>query len=156
MPIKSFQGARVQRKRVVPKKLLVADIMCHTLVVFKPEQSIHEVMSQFIKNRISGGPVVDDKGHLIGVISEADCMKEISDSRYFNMPILDKSVEHFMTKNVDTIDASLSVFEAADLFSKTSRRRFPVMQNNRLVGQISRKDVVVAAINMKSQTWGTK
>ena len=83
-------------------------------------------------------------------------MKEISDSRYFNMPILDKSVAHFMTKNVDTIDAELSVFEAAALFSKTSRRRFPVIRNNLLVGQISRKDVVIAALNMKSQTWGAK
>ena len=156
MPIKSFQGERAQTKRIVPKKLSVADIMCVTLVVFKPEQSIHEVMRQFIKNRISGGPVIDEKGHLVGVISEADCMKEISDSRYFNMPILDKSVAHFMTKNVDTIDAELSVFEAAALFSKTSRRRFPVMRNKLLVGQISRKDVVIAALNMKSQTWGAK
>jgi len=156
MPIKSFQGERVQKKRTVPKKLLVADIMCRTLVVFNPEDSIHEVMQQFIKNRISGGPVVDAKGQLIGVISEADCMKEISDSRYFNMPILDKTVAHFMTNKVDTIDAGLSVFEAADLFSKTSRRRFPVTQNNRLVGQISRKDVVIAALNMKSQTWGVR
>lgn len=156
MPIKSFQGQRAQKMRNVPKKLLVADIMCRTLVVFKPEDSIHHVMQQFIKHRISGGPVVDDKGQLTGVISEADCMKEISDSRYFNMPILDKSVAHFMTPKVDTIDAGLTVFEAAALFSKTSRRRFPVMQNNRLVGQISRKDVVIAALNMKSQTWGVK
>jgi len=156
MPVKSFQGPRAQKKWNLPKKLLVADIMSRNLVVFNPEHSIHHVMQQFIKHRISGGPVVDEKGKLMGVISEADCMKEISDSRYFNMPILDKSVAHFMTKKVDTIDSGLSVFEAADLFSKTSRRRFPVMQNNRLVGQISRKDVVIAALNMKSQTWGAK
>jgi len=96
---------------------------------------------------------VDESGQLVGVISEADCMKEISDSRYFNLPILDKSVAHFMTKEVDTIDASTSVFDAASLFSKSSRRRFPVMKNNRLVGQVSRKDIVIAALEMKSQTW---
>ena len=156
MPVKSFQGERAQKKRVTPSKLTVSDVMTTQLVLFTPKQSIHEVMQSFIKYRISGGPVVNHKGILIGVISEADCMKEISDSRYFNMPILDKSVAHFMTKNVDTIDAELSVFEAAALFSKTSRRRFPVMRNNLLVGQISRKDVVIAALNMKSQTWGAK
>ena len=110
-------------------------------------------MNSFIKNKISGGPVVDDRGKLIGVISEADCMKEVSDSRYFNMPILDKSVGHFMTKEVETLPASMTLFDAASRFHETSRRRFPVLDNNKLVGQISRKDIVIAAINLKSQSW---
>jgi CBS domain-containing protein len=153
MPVKSFQGERAKKVKVTPSKLTVADIMTSQLVIFTPEQSIHEVMRAFIKHRISGGPVVDESGKLVGVISEADCMKEISDSRYFNLPILDKSVAHFMTKEVDTIDANTSVFDVASLFSKSSRRRYPVMENNRLVGQVSRKDIVIAALEMKSQTW---
>lgn len=156
MPVKSFQGERAQKKRVTPSKLTVSDIMTMQLVLFTPEQSIHDVMQAFIKYRISGGPVVDEKGKLIGVISEADCMKEISDSRYFNMPILDKSVGHFMTENVDTIESTLSVFDAAAKFSKSSRRRYPVLEKGRLVGQVSRKDIVIAALNMKSQTWNAK
>ncbi|MBL6661947.1 MAG: CBS domain-containing protein [Flavobacteriaceae bacterium] len=156
MPVKSFQGERAQKKRVTPSKLTVSDIMTTQLVLFTPEQSIHDVMQAFIKYRISGGPVVDEKGKLIGVISEADCMKEISDSRYFNMPILDKSVGHFMTENVDTIESTLSVFDAAAKFSKSSRRRYPVLEKGRLVGQVSRKDIVIAALNMKSQTWNAK
>ena len=156
MPVKSFQGERAQKKRVTPNKLTVSDIMTIQLVVFTPEQIIHDVMKAFIKHRISGGPVVDEKGKLIGVISEADCMKEISDSRYFNMPILDKSVGHFMTENVDTIESTLSVFDAAAKFSKSSRRRYPVLEKGRLVGQVSRKDIVIAALNMKSQTWNAR
>jgi len=153
MPIKSFQGQRVSIKRPSPSRVLVSDIMSHKLVLFKPEESIHEVMSKFIKFRISGGPVVDSSGKLVGLISEADCMKEISDSRYFNMPILDKTVKHFMTKQVQTIDASTTVFDAASLFFKTKKRRFPVLDKDKLVGQVSRKDIVIAALNMKSQTW---
>jgi predicted transcriptional regulator len=153
MPVKSFQGERAKKVKVTPSKLTVADVMTSQLVIFKPEQSIDEVMRAFIKHRISGGPVVDESGKLVGVISEADCMKEISDSRYFNLPILDKSVAHFMTKEVDTIDANTNVFDAASLFSKSSRRRYPVMENNCLVGQVSRKDIVIAALEMKSQTW---
>mgnify|MGYP001437128540 FL=1 len=156
MPVKSFQGERAQKKRVTPSKLTVSDIMQTRLILFRPEQSIHQVMQTFIKHRISGGPVVDEKGILLGIISEADCMKEISDSRYFNMPILDKSVQHFMTKNVDTIESKISIFDAAAKFSKSSRRRYPVLENGCLVGQISRKDIVIAAINMKSQTWRIK
>jgi CBS domain-containing protein len=153
MPIKSFQGQRVSEKRSSPKRLLVSDVMSHKLVLFRPDESIHEVMKKFIKFRVSGGPVVDISGKLIGIISEADCMKEISDSRYFNMPILDKTVKHFMTDKVQTIDASTTVFDAASLFFKTRKRRFPVLKKDTLVGQLSRKDIVIAALNMKSQTW---
>tara|TARA_B110000444_G_scaffold186604_1_gene175791 strand:+ start:5664 stop:6128 length:465 start_codon:yes stop_codon:yes gene_type:complete len=153
MAIKSFQGARVLSTRKVVKNILVKDIMSKSLVLFRPKQTIHDVMKSFIKYKISGGPVVDKYGELMGIISEADCMKEISESRYFNMPILDKTVYHFMTKNVETIDASTSIFDAASHFSKTKRRRFPVLDNGRLVGQVSRKDIVIAAINLKSQTW---
>ena len=152
MPIKSFQGARAQKqRRSVP--LLVRDIMTRNLIVFHPDQTIHEVMEQFIKNRISGGPVVDDSENLIGVISEADCMKQISESRYFNMPILDRSVANFMSTAVETIDASKSIFEAASRFTKKNRRRFPVLEHNKLVGQISRKDIVKAALKLQSSTW---
>ena len=153
MPIKSFQGQQEQRVKSKAKTLLVEDIMSRNLIVFKPNETIHEVMSKFIKYRISGGPVVDEKGDLIGVISEADCMKEVSESRYFNLPILDKSVSKFMTTKVDTIDASRTIFEAASNFFKTSRRRFPVLDKDKLVGQISRKDIVIATLNMKSNTW---
>ena len=153
MAIKSFQGERETNKKVEQPTVLVKDIMTTNLVLFTVEQSIHEVMNSFIKNKISGGPVVDDRGRLIGVISEADCMKEVSDSRYFNMPILDKTVGHFMTKEVETLPASMTLFDAASRFHQTSRRRFPVLDNNKLVGQVSRKDIVIAAINLKSQSW---
>ena len=49
MPVKSFQGERAQIKRVTPSKLIVSDIMTRQLVLFSPEQSIHEVMRAFIK-----------------------------------------------------------------------------------------------------------
>ena len=156
MPVKSFQGERAQTKRVKPSKLIVSDIMTRRLILFNPDQNIHDVMKTFIKHRISGGPVVSKAGELVGIISEADCMKEISESRYFNMPILDKSVRHFMTQKVDTIESSMNVFDAAAKFSKSSRRRYPVLEKESLVGQVSRKDIVVAALNMKSQTWNSK
>ena len=105
------------------------------------------------KHHISGGPVMDNNGFLVGIISEADCMKTISESRYFNQPILDKSVERFMTKNVETIPHDMSIFDAAGVFDRHNRRRLPVMKDSILVGQISRKDVVVAALKLSGQNW---
>ncbi len=155
MGIKSFQG---QRAKVVTKKeykapIMVTDYMSKKLVTFTPQQSILEVMELFTKHNISGGPVLDDNGFLVGIISEADCMKQISESRYFNQPILDKSVERYMSKNVETIPHDISIFDAAAVFDKGNRRRLPVMKDGILVGQISRKDVVIAALRLSGQNW---
>ena len=97
--------------------------------------------------------MLNDKKELVGIVSEADCMKQISESRYFNLPILDKSVASFMSKEVETIDASASIFDAATIFHSNSRRRLPVLKDGKLVGQISRKDIVIAALKLSSQQW---
>ncbi|MFS4454809.1 CBS domain-containing protein [Maribacter sp. 2304DJ31-5] len=153
MGIKSFQGARKAVKKEFEAPILVEDYMTAKLVTFNPEQSILEVMEAFAKHHISGGPVLDNNGFLVGIISEADCMKRISESRYFNQPILDKSVEKYMSKNVQTIPHDISIFDAAGIFDKHNRRRLPVMKNGLLVGQISRKDVVIAALKLSGQNW---
>ena len=155
MGIKSFMGRRAKAgsKKEYDAPILVEDYMTSKLTTFSPEQSILEVMESFAKNRISGGPVLDDNGFLVGIISEADCMKQISESRYFNQPILDKSVEKYMTKDVETVPHDISIFDAAGIFDKHNRRRLPVMKNDLLVGQISRKDVVIAALKLSGQNW---
>ena len=153
MGIKSFQGIRKTVKKEFKAPILVSDYMTTKLITFSPEQSILELMEKFAKHHISGGPVLDSNGFLVGIISEADCMKQISESRYFNQPILDKSVEKFMTKNVETIPHDISIFDAAGIFAQHNRRRLPVMKNDILVGQISRKDIVVAALKLSGHNW---
>lgn len=153
MGIKSFQGVRKVFKKEFEAPILVADYMTTKLITFSPDESILAVMEKFAKHHISGGPVLDDSGFLVGIISEADCMKQISESRYFNQPILDKSVEKFMTKTVETIPHDISIFDAAGIFAQHNRRRLPVMRNGILVGQISRKDIVVAALKLSGHNW---
>ena len=155
MGIKSFQGprAKVVTKKEYKAPIMVTDYMSKKLVTFTPQQSILEVMELFTKHNISGGPVLDDNGFLVGIISEADCMKQISESRYFNQPILDKSVERYMTKNVETIPHDISIFDAAAVFDRGNRRRLPVMKDGILVGQISTKDIVIAALRLSGQNW---
>ncbi len=154
MAIKNFQGRiRKASKKGFDAPILVSDYMTTKLVTFSPKQSILEVMEQFAKYHISGGPVLDDKGLLVGMISEADCMKQISESRYFNQPILDKSVEKYMSKEVETIAHDISIFDAAGIFDKHHRRRLPVMKEETIVGQISRKDIVIAALKLSGHNW---
>lgn len=136
------------------QQILVADYMTTKLITFKPEQSIYEVIEALIKNRISGGPVVNDKNELVGVISEGDCIKHISESKYYNMPMdSGHTVANNMVTNVETMEKDMNIFDAAKKFITSKRRRFPILDNGKLVGQISQKDILKAAINMKGNQW---
>lgn len=153
MPIKSFQAARQILKPKRSKSLLVSDYMTRDLITFSPDQSILEVMQILIRNKISGAPVLDDLSRLVGIISEADCIKHLSEGKYFNQPFFDRKVSESMSPHVDTIESDKTIFDAATLFHTTNRRRLPVLEHGRLVGQISRQDVVKAALLLRSQQW---
>ncbi|SDB63345.1 CBS domain-containing protein [Flavobacteriaceae bacterium MAR_2010_188] len=154
MGIKSFIGARKLKNKVsdtLPIK--VSDYMTRELITFKPEQSIEQVINTLIRYKISGGPVVNDKNELIGIISEGDCLKQISESRYYNMPMDKLHVEDRMITKVETIDGNMNVFDAANKFLESKIRRFPIIENGKLAGQISQKDILKAAIKLKGQNW---
>ena len=153
MGIKSFQGRRNSPKKEELKTALVSDYMTKKLITFKPDQPVAEVMQILVKNKISGGPVVNEKNELLGIISEGDCIKQISESRYYNMPVENDTVDKHMVKNVETIDGNLNVFDAAQKFLESKRRRFPIVENGKLVGQISQKDILIAAMEQKGQNW---
>ena len=154
MGIINFQGKRDKNISKPVEQILVADYMTTKLVTFKPQQSIHDVISTLTKYKISGGPVVNDKNELIGIISETDCIKHISESKYYNMP-MDNShtVEKNMVVEVETIDKNMNIFDAANKFITSKRRRFPIVENGKLIGQISQKDILKAALKMKGNRW---
>ncbi len=153
MAFKNFSAPKKRPEKSSGEPILVSDYMTTKLITFKPEQSVLEVMDLLIKNRISGGPVVNDNGELIGIISEGDCIKQISESRYFNMPMVDTKVKKHMIKEVDVIDGNMNIFDAATKFLQSKRRRFPIIENGKLVGQISQKDILKAALNQKGNNW---
>jgi len=153
MGIKSYIGKRAKPKKGSTENIKVSDYMTTNLITFRPDQPVLEVMNTLIKKRISGGPVVNEKNELIGIISEGDCMKQISNSRYYNHPMEDIKVSDHMVTDVETIDGEMNVFDAADKFLNTHRRRFPIVKDGKLVGQISQKDVLKAALQLKGHTW---
>ena len=157
MGITGFQGSRPMVKRELNEAIKVSDHMTRKLITFNPDQSLIEVMEILMRNKITGGPVVDEDEHLVGMISDTDCMKKISENRYFNIPMggTDK-VSAYMSREVETIDADKSIFDAAVLFSKSPFRRFPVIENGNLVGQISQGDVLHAALKIHAENWRDK
>ena len=154
MGIKSFQGKRETNQEKEGVQILVSDYMTTDLVTFKAEDSLDHVIEQLILYKISGGPVVNDKNELIGIISETDCIKHISESKYYNMTSdTNNTVGKYMVKDVDTIDKNMNIFDAAFKFISSHRRRFPVIENGKLIGQLSQKDVLKAAMKVEGNTW---
>lgn len=153
MGIKSFMGKRAEPEKPAEVPMLVRDYMAADLVTFQEHENIMDVMEKLIKHGISGGCVVNDRHELLGVISEGDCMKQISDSRYYNMPMTDLTVGKRMQTNVVTIDGNMNVLDAAKKFIEMKFRRFPIVHEGRLIGQISQRDVLKAALLLKGQNW---
>ena len=127
---------------MTPKSCLVKDYMARTLVTFKPETEVLDAVHTLVDKRIAGAPVVDDEGSLVGMLSEFDCMKVVLGASYHGNaggPIRD-----YMTTDTQTVDAQMNIVDLAQVFIDTGFRRFPVLEENRLVGQISRRDVLRA------------
>ncbi len=153
MGIKSYIGKRAKPEKGPSELIKVSDYMTRNLITFRQDQSVLEVMDILIKHKISGGPVVNEDNELVGIISEGDCIKQISESRYYNQPVENINVSAHMIKNVETIDGDLNIFDAAEKFLSSRRRRFPIVEDGKLVGQISQKDVLKAALDLKGYTW---
>lgn len=154
MAIKNFK-APLNNTAIEEEKILVIDYMTpiEKLTHFKPEQTVLEVMDILVKKNISGGPVLNENFELLGMLSEGDCMKKIANSRYYNLPLNDQLVENYMDIYVDTITEDTNIFDVANLFCTSRRNRFPIVKFGKVIGQISRRDVLKAALEIKPQHW---
>lgn len=150
--VMSYKGAEAP-KIEESQSVRVQDYMARKLITFSPSQPMYEVAEELMKHKISGGPVVNDDGELVGIVSEGDCLKEVVRGKYDNMPIFSGTVEEHMARKVITVDPELNIFEVARMFLQMRFRRFPVVKNGKLVGQISQKDVMKAVFHTKSSTW---
>ncbi len=122
----------------------VADIMTTRLTTFTPDTSIHEAIRVLVEKRYSGAPVVDAGGALVGVLSRKDCLKIVFSTSYHQD--WGGRVGEYMSSPVETIDADTDLVSAAQIFLNSHYRRFPVLRDGHLVGQVSRADLLRALI----------
>ncbi|CEA06108.1 inosine-5'-monophosphate dehydrogenase [Pseudomonas saudimassiliensis] len=127
----------------------VRDYMNTEPVTLTPDTKLHKAVDVFLAHRISGASVVDIHGTLVGVLSESDCLRGILNGSYFDEA--GGTVGSFMSEVVETIDADANILKAAEHFVQKNRRRLPVMERGRLVGQISRRDLLLALKSFNDQ-----
>lgn len=131
------------------RSVKVSDYMTRKLVTFQRSTPLYEAMTRMLEGRISGAPVVDEAGTLIGVLSEIDFLEAMLKRSYHGD--LQGTVGEVMTEGAQSVPSDTDIYSAAEIFVNDHRRRLPVVHEGRLVGQISRRDVLRAIRDLSSK-----
>ena len=135
--------------------LTARDIMAKSLITLSPEMTVFKAIRVLVGRGISGAPVVDETGAMIGVLSELDCLRMLSsDEFYAGHQEEAATVKHFMTGAGRTIPPDMGIYAIAHYFLTLPIRRLPVIEDGRLVGQVSRRDVLVGIETMAKEARG--
>ena len=119
--------------------LTAEQIMTPHVVTVSPEATIHEAISLLLDKGISGLPVVDNSGSLVGILTEYALLAMAYDKQ-----VTCQTVAEHMTREVISVDAREPVNHVADQFIVQRVRRLPVIKNGKLAGLVSRVDVLRA------------
>ena len=134
-------------------QVLARDVMVPVkkLLTLKPDMDALAAIRMLLNHRISGAPVVDNEGEYLGVFSEKTSMDFLLQLTYEDLPSSD--VGSFMNTDSDrTIPEEADLLSIMDIFLRSPYRRLPVLRGSRLVGQISRRDVLRAATKSLEQS----
>ena len=135
-----------------PKVPTAREIMTRRLVTLRPEMRVVEAAGTLLEHKISGAPVVDDDGKLLGLLSEYDCLRTVAASEYnFDNHDAVVSVGELMTTAVHTVEPEMDLFAIAHEFVNLRVRRLPVVESGRLIGQVSRRDALSAAYELRQE-----
>ncbi len=124
----------------------VRDFMATKLTVLAPDDEVMAAMRTLIEHEISGAPVVDAHGNLVGLLTQRDCLTVAYQSAYHGEK--PGRVRDYMTSEVETVPAEMELVEAIERFYESPYRRFPVVAESQLVGLLSRRDVLRAVLEM--------
>jgi CBS domain-containing protein len=113
------------------------DTQVHAL---SPNTPILDAVDFLLEHHVTGAPVVDETGHILGMLSERDCLKLLAKGVDGEAP--QGSVSDFMTTELVTISPDMNVYFVAGLFLTLTVRRLPVVEDGKLVGAITRFDIL--------------
>jgi CBS domain-containing protein len=121
-------------------QITARDFMIEELITLRPRMDVLEAVQLLLEHGVSGAPVVDSNGRYLGVFSEECSMQVLLDAAYEELPVTD--VASFMDAEAQTIGPDAHMLSVAQVFLLTPYRRLPVLDNGRLVGMVSRRDVL--------------
>ena len=127
------------------------DIMARSEMTLSPETNIYRALQLLLKHRLSGAPVVDAEGRLVGILTEKDCLKVLLGEAFDGLP--EGRVQDYMTRNVDTVAPTSSLSDIVGRFLGKRYRKLPVVDNQgRVIGQVSRRDTLRAVESIRANS----
>jgi CBS domain-containing protein len=124
----------------VPETKTAKQAMGSGLVTLHPEMDVLEALRILVEEGISGAPVIDQVGNLVGILTERDCMLIALGAGYHSED--GGPVAAFMSPDVVTVEGHTPITEIAEHFARSELRRLPVLEQGRVIGVISRRDVL--------------
>ena len=125
--------------------LTAKHIMNKDVITVKRDTPIYQSMELMVKNRITGIPVVEDDMSPVGMISEKDILHFFDHQQ----DLEEKTVNDFMTRPVLCFDENDSMSEVCNLLAKQIFRRVPITSEGKIVGIISRADIIEHIVKTK-------
>lgn len=142
--------------------MLIKDIMTRRVITVDPKMDVHALAELFVRKNISGAPVVDKKGKLLGIVREEGVIfqdKKLHLPTFINLfggflalgakkyneeirKIAASRVADIMEKDAATVSADMEIEDAATLMIEKERYYLPVVDSGRLVGVVTKKDIV--------------
>lgn len=124
------------------RSMQVTDYMKKDFFTLDPEMDVLRAAQLLIRHDISGAPVLDRHGRLVGILTERDCMQVALQGYYHGEP--GGLVKKHMTPDPEYVSPDTSILTLAEKFINGRFQRYPVVDNGRLVGVIARWDVMRA------------
>jgi CBS domain-containing protein len=122
-------------------KTTAKDIMSNRLIVAREGMNIEDALKILVNNKITGLPVVDSDGKIVGILSEYDIIARVGKEKEIDSGIFLDNIPY--SKNVESVNEDTSLNDILERFIQLKCRRLPVLdKGNRLVGIISRRDVM--------------
>ncbi len=123
------------------------DIMTKVVITARPEMLIYDAIRTLANRNITGLPVVDADLALVGVLSEKDVLKTL----YAAEGSPEQTVKDFMSTDVVSFDANASLIDLCDCLTEGNFRRVPITEDGKLLGIVSRSDIIQAILKLKHQ-----
>lgn len=133
------------------KRMKVSEIMETRVVAAKTNASCTSLVQKMLSGFVSGLPVIDDQGHVIGVVTEFDILKVLRNGENGLLAV----AKDIMTKEPICLEADHTVEEAIELMTRHHIIRIPVVSAGKLVGIVSRTDVLRAYVKEEFQVFET-
>jgi len=125
----------------------VSEYMTKDFVHVPAKMDTYDATAHLLKHHVSAMPVVDESGKLVGILSERDLLEAFVQAEYYESP--PAFVEDLMTKEVVSVVPDTGIIEAAKIFSETRFHHLPILEGEKVVGQISRRTVLRAVRKMQ-------